>query len=343
MPSITETPRGERMTSILMLLLRNQRRKFSVVDILNHLNESEPVILRNVQRDCKALAERYNDVIAVERQNGKLVYSVHSDMRGKVSLPIKRNGLLAFFLLKRLQPFFAKSARTLKDLSEVITDRTKESDYELFDDLDGQLESSTFLFGEQSSLAIDGNLFNDLLTSLLHKRKLKILYEKGDSVKPVSKTICPAKLILFKGELYFVCISEYQEDWDFFIKLCRISSAEICDETFTVDPKRIERIEKRLINSFGIYDETVPKPQKIIVQFPASPYYQRIFTEKSFHQSQKISTDKKGHLIVTMNVPVGLDLINWVLSWPDSVVKGPKELIEEMRVVARTLIKKYGE
>jgi len=39
--------------------------------------------------------------------------------------------------------------------------------------------------------------------------------------------------------------------------------------------------------------------------------------------------------------PTGKDLISWVLSWPDAVVIEPKELISEIKDVAKTLMKKY--
>ena len=108
--------------------------------------------------------------------------------------------------------------------------------------------------GEQSPLAIDGNLFNDLLTSLVKHLKLKILYTFAGKEQPIKKIICPAKLILFKGELYFICMSERHPDHDFYIKLCRILEAEPLRETFIPDPKRIKRIEDRLSKSFGMFD-----------------------------------------------------------------------------------------
>jgi predicted DNA-binding transcriptional regulator YafY len=52
--------------------------------------------------------------------------------------------------------------------------------------------------------------------------------------------------------------------------------------------------------------------------------------------------DKKGNIVLSMNVPIGIDLVNWVLSWPEAVVVEPKELKEDLREVARTLTKKYG-
>ena len=86
-----------------------------------------------------------------------------------------------------------------------------------------------------------------------------------------------------------------------------------------------------------------PKPQNVIIRFPAGPYYKNIFTEKKFHNSQKISVDKKGNTLVSMYVPIGIDLINWVLSWPDAVVLEPQELKNEILSVAKTLLKKYGK
>jgi predicted DNA-binding transcriptional regulator YafY len=339
----TETPRGERMAKILIHLIRNRRRRFTVTDLHTWLNTDEPVHLRNVQRDLKVLAEVHSDVVGTDRQDGKLCYFIHPDMRGKISLPIQKNGLLAFFLLKRIKPFFAPKAKTLEELAEAVTDRASDSDYELFEDLDEHLEESTFLFGEQSPFSIDGQMFNALLTSLVKNNKLKILYSAAAKHKPIKKIICPAKLVLYKGELYFICMSEYNPDHDFYIKLCRILSVELMRDTFVPDPKRIKRIKDRLVNSFGMFDGNVPRLQKVIVRFPAGPYYQHIFTEKQFHNSQKISTDKNGDTLISMNVPVGLDLINWVLSWPEAVVVEPEELKKEMLTVARTLLKKYGE
>jgi predicted DNA-binding transcriptional regulator YafY len=177
------------------------------------------------------------------------------------------------------------------------------------------------------------------MTSLVKRQKLKVLYRRGDSERPVEKIICPAKLFLFKGELYFVCQSEKH---DFFLKICRILKAELLEETFIADSKRLKGIEKRLAASFGILDEKESKPRKVVVRFPDSPYYRLIFSEKKFHHSQRISTGKKGELLLTMEAPIGLDLVNWVLAWPEGEVGGPEELREELGAVGQELTKKYN-
>ncbi|HMD69654.1 MAG TPA: WYL domain-containing protein [Chitinivibrionales bacterium] len=339
----TETPRGERLVTIFGHLVRNKSRKYSVQEILDVLNEDESVSLRNVQRDLKALTEIHGIPVQCEVVNGKKQYSIEPDMRSKFSLPLHKNGLLAYFLLKRLQPFFAPTAKTINELTEAVLDRVAEADYDLFEDLDEKLEETTFLLGEQSTLTLDGGMFDALLTSLTKHRKLKILYSGASYDKPKEKTVCPAKLVLFKGELYFVCTSEADPKWDFFVKLCRILKAELTEESFAPDKKRIERIEKRLVSSFGIHDDPEPKARKIVIRFPADNYYARIFSERKYHHSQKLSKDKSGRLILTLNVPVGFDLVNWVLAWPEAEAVGPEELREELRNVGRELGRKYGK
>jgi predicted DNA-binding transcriptional regulator YafY len=339
----TEIPRGERLVKIFSHLVRNKTRKYSVLDIMTFLSQEEKVTLRNVQRDLKALTDIRGIPVRCETIGGKKQYSLEPDMRPKLSLPIQKNGLLAFFLLKRLQTFFAPSAKSMEDITEALLDRATETDYdEIFEDLDQKLEESTFLLGEKSTLSLEGEQFNNILTSLVKRKKLKILYHSGKCEEPYEKIISPAKLLLYCGELYFVCMSEFY-DKDFFIKISRIVKAEILNKSFDPDPKRIKRIEDRLIRSFGMFDGVEPKVCKVVVRFPENPYYKLIFSEKKFHPSQKMSGNKKNGLLVTLNVPIGMDLINWVLSWPEAVVVEPKELIEEMKIVASTLIKKYGK
>jgi predicted DNA-binding transcriptional regulator YafY len=339
----TETPRGERLVKIFCYLVRNKGREFTVQEIMEFLLKDENVTLRNVQRDLKALTEISGIPVRCNSDSGKKKYSLEPDMRPKLSLPIQKNGLLAFFLLKRLQTFFAPGAKTMDDITEALLDRATEKDYdEIFDDLDDRLGESTFLLGEKSTLTLDNEHFDNILTSLVKKKKLKILYHAGKCEKPYEKIICPAKLLLYCGELYFVCMSEYY-DADFFIKISRIIKADLLNESFTPDPKRIKRIEDRLVKSFGIFDGVEQKACKVKVRFPSTPYYKLIFSEKKFHSSQQMTETKKDGILITLNVPVGMDLINWVLSWPEAVVVEPKELIEEMKVVARTLTKKYGK
>jgi len=52
--------------------------------------------------------------------------------------------------------------------------------------------------------------------------------------------------------------------------------------------------------------------------------------------------DKKGNIVLSMNVPIGIDLVNLGAVVAGSGGCEPKELKEDLREVARTLTKKYG-
>lgn len=336
----TETPKGERMAKILAFLIRNRPRKYSAKDIQSYLNVDEEVSLRNVQRDLKELHNIPNCHIQQIPQKGKMYYQIEPDMRPKLSLPIQRNAILALFLLKKLQPFFAPQAKTFKEMGEAISELSTPKDYDLFEDFDEKLEESTQILGEQSALAIEDNMLNDLMVSLLEKRRLKIRYQRNYEGVPEKTSICPVKLVMHKGELYFLCIAETIEDRNYWMKLCRIVHTELTDRKFNVSPERMAKIEKRLKKSTGILSDEKAKPKKVELRFHS--YFDRIFNEKKFHHTQKMRKDKKGNVILSMEVPVDTDLIQWVLGWSTSVtVIKPKELKDNMKEMGRILLKKY--
>ncbi|MDD5675416.1 MAG: WYL domain-containing protein [Chitinivibrionales bacterium] len=333
----TEIPKYLRIVKIYSHLIRNRTRKYSVQDMLVHLQDEGDVSLRNVQRDLKDLTAITDSGVICAAENGKRVYFIEPDNRKTMSLPIRNNGLLAFFLLKRLQPFFAPHAKNLNDIGEALMDLSGDRVYDLFDDLDEKLLDTTYKFGEQTALTLNNNLLNDLLVSLVKRRKLKILYQGGNYDKPQEKIICPARLVLHNGELYFICASEH----DYYLKLSRILKAELLPDTFSPVPEKIKKIEKRLTESFGILDEAGAKQEKIIIRFPAEPYYKLLFTERKYHHSQKLTIDNKGNHILTMCAPIGFDLINWILCWPEAIVLEPKKLRGELAKKGKELLVRY--
>jgi predicted DNA-binding transcriptional regulator YafY len=340
--SNSELPRGERMIRMYAYLIRNRTRQFTVSEIhayLESLND-EGVTLRNVQRDLKRLAEMPGTCITSERIDNKLKYFLEPDMAGKLNLPIEKNGLLAMFLLKRLQPFFASQAKNLDQMGAALREISERACGDLFDDLDQRLEQDAYRLGESPVLNLDNQTLNNLMTALVDRKKVEILYRRNDIETPEKRIICPVKLLLYKNELYFVCISEKHENRNYYIKLCRIASAILRDETFIVTPERLKKIESRLTSSFGILDDDEPKPETVVLKFPAG--WGLILSERRFHHSQKLARDKKGNCILTMQVPVGRDLMQWVLGWSESVVAvKPEKLRMMIKKAISSLSKEY--
>jgi proteasome accessory factor B len=336
----TDIPRGERMVRMLAYLIRNKGRKYTPGQIHGWLEQMEPVILRNVQRDLKRMAEMRESCVQCEQKAGKLYYFIEPDMRSKFTLPIERNGLLALFLLKRLQPMFAPSASTLRQLSETLEEFGSELGDELFDDLDERLGEQTRVVGQQSLLSLESDLLNAILEGLLKQKRIIITYRRDVNSEAVTYAVCPAKLILSNSELYLVCVFEPEHTSNYYFKVCRMVDVSVLEERFTFKPRERQRIENRLSKSFGLLDNVDAKVEKVVLRFPG--WFETILNEKRFHPSQKFKKDRKGNTICTLEVPVGFDFISWVLARGEEVtVVRPKSLKDEIGRIGKVLVKRY--
>jgi len=66
-------------------------------------------------------------------------------------------------------------------------DSAGEMAYGMFEDLDEPFEKSTFLLGDQHPLALDGDLFNDLLTSLVKRQSSRFYIKRETAKNPLKK------------------------------------------------------------------------------------------------------------------------------------------------------------
>ncbi len=336
----TDTPKGERMVKILAYLIRNRSRKYTPGEIRAFLEQSEAVDLRNVQRDLKELSDIRESCVQCERKAGKLYYFLEPDMRGKFGLPIERNGLLALFLLKRLQPFFAPKATTFQELSQALRELGSEVGDELFEDLDERLGEQTQVLGERSLLSLDSELLNSLLEGLVRKRRLAITYRREMAEEPRAYTVCPVKLILSGNDLYLVCVFEPHHQSNYYFKVCRMIEAKLCEETFEVTAELRQRVDQRLSRSFGLLDPADSKMEKVVLRFP--DWFETLLNERQYHPSQQVSADGDGNTVCRLEVPVGEDFRRWVLSWGDLVtVLKPKSLRSELKQIGKNLAKRY--
>ena len=55
------------------------------------------------------------------------------------------------------------------------------------------------------------------------------------------------------------------------------------------------------------------------------------FVGRRWHKTQKESYDKKGNLIIELKVPIGMDLVSWIIGW--------NEAIKVMKPVIKLILK----
>ena len=334
----TDMPQVERIIRLYSWFIRNPRRSFSVNELYSMINNYDLVELRNVQRDLKWLTDLENiSHIQKIREKGKVRYRLEPYI--SFAIPPETNKLLALILIRKLQPFISKNSETIEQIDDLLFGKAKEEEYKKFEDLDERFSANSVHLGDRASLSPEPEMFATMIGALVEKRKLKITYIKPGS-SPEERSISPVKLLLNKNELYFICISSKHKGVNYFIKLSRILKAEKSPEVFTPTKEDLAGIERRLKNSFGILDNQDARPVPVEIRFPA--WFDAIVNEKIFHHSQSVKREKDGSVLLQMKVPLGKELINWVLGWGESaeVIK-PQKLREHVLEVVELLAKKY--
>jgi len=337
--NVTEKPKVERIIWILLFLIRNRRKKYTAQDIVDYLSADEPVTLRSVQRDLKKLADIRESAVVCTRIKNTCYYQLEPDMRHSLSVPIKKNSLLALFLLKRLQPYFAPGKHTFKEISEVLEELSSGAQDDIFLDVDQTLDSSVFTMGKRVTAHFEQELFEHILKALQQKQQLSIRYLRDHKGTVKEYVICPVKLLLSDNDLYLASFFEPFDENFYYFKLGRIKSITLLEKSFRLSKAKRGLLHRRLEKSFGILDNDEHKAVPVLLEFP--PWMNLILQEKQFHRTQRISEAENGNTHCEMTVPIEDELVRWIMSWGDAVkIIKPKKLKKSVVKKAKALVKK---
>ena len=115
----------------------------------------------------------------------------------------------------------------------------------------------------------------------------------------------------------------------------RIVKLQLLDEVFPDDHSFSQK--EFLKSRFGLFSG---KPEKIKLKF--NKFIRHYIDRKRWHATQKISSDKKGNLILEMDVAISPELISWIMSWHKFVkVIKPKSLVQDIRSNLEQTIGQY--
>lgn len=295
MPNSPTLPKFHRVVEMYAYLIRNRRRAVTVLSMQSYFaNRNEQVSVRDIQRDLKHLAEIDCTGIQKVMDGATATYRISPNIARSISLPLRKNCLLAFFLLKRLQPFFGASSEPLEELTDAVIDKAGAKEYDFFVDLDDALDDATYKY-DGGSLEMKSEIIDTILAALIEQRVVDVDYFKSDEAVVTRKKLQPVKMLLYKNDLFLFCASPKNEEWNFPIKVSRIDNATLTSKTFSISPARKKAIEVQLSTSFGIFDGPDNPPQKVVLKFcESTEYYRKLFSEQRYHHSQKIGHDKRG-------------------------------------------------
>ena len=341
MAKITGVVKSRNLLQILVHMVQHRRRGYTTAELVNYLEAlgEERIAIRTAQRYAEALVKMPNGVVEKRMENGRWVYGLPHTVGNSLCLPVNRNSMLAFFLLRRTQGLFDPKNVTLTEFFESIVElgSVKESD-ELFSDLDDTLNESTHTFDNQSRFDVDNNVFEVILTGLMKKQMIKTTYHGSADDAPKYLDLRPVKLVLYRNQLYLYCWSKKQGNC-YFTKICRIKTAKLTDKKFEITAEEMKRIDEKLKNSGGVWTDA-STPVDVVVRFPKNCGL--ALQERPYHQSQKVVPAGKGTVELTLHVPVDQDLVQWLLMWGEHVtVEQPDELKKELKRVGKAIAGKY--
>ena len=112
--------RGERMVRIFVYLMAHYNNRYSVADIMRHLDIPEGD-LRSVQRDMQDLADIEGGYIRRFTEGGKTYYQVALERSGRLVFPEFGDTLLHFMFLQRIANIYPAASSLIEDITRRIT------------------------------------------------------------------------------------------------------------------------------------------------------------------------------------------------------------------------------
>ncbi|MBM3154913.1 MAG: transcriptional regulator [Chloroflexi bacterium] len=180
------------------------------------------------------------------------------------------------------------------------------------------------------------------LESLAHawvdRRSVKIYYRTLDDEEPAERIIDP--YFIQPGALehatYVIGYCHAASDIRTF-KLERIRTVELLKEHYKI-PKDFD--PNKYLDSPWITVDGKPKTVKLRFH----PAIARIPEETKWHSSQSVQRQLGGSVVLTMKVPVSVQLESFVLGWGDKVeVLEPRELRQRIAKIAQSTADLYGK
>ena len=237
--------RGERMVRIFVYLMAHYNNRYSVADIMRHLDipESE---LRSVQRDMQALINIEGGYIQRNTENGKTYYWVALDRACKLVFPDFGDMVLHFVFLQRIANLYPATASLIEDLTKRITQDLPAKQQDVLKSYSKELNGRILFMGTPPGY--DENVGKNLpiiLNAIRKKQKIKVVYTDNWGNR-TDKPRIPLMVAISQGDIYIGCVSQHHPDKTYALKLQRIESVKLLKETFEEDSKVVESLRKRI-------------------------------------------------------------------------------------------------
>ncbi|MCP4161731.1 MAG: transcriptional regulator [Deltaproteobacteria bacterium] len=286
---------------------------------------------RTVYRDIEALQNAgfplYN-----EKVDGRNIWFV-LDNDQKIETPFNITELMALYfgrdLLKALDGTFLSDS--LKSLVEKIKTKIPEESLEYLDKIEKTFQVSAKQTKFNQSLA---DVMKDVNDAAMAKKYIEIDYYTISRDEITKRMVAPYTIWFFNGTFYLIAYCTLRKNVRTF-SIDRIKSLKVTSDNFTV-PKDFN-VEEYMKPSFGVFQGETTK-----VKIRFSKDIANIVAEKKWHESQSITWENDGSMVLEIQV-AGIDEIKiWILQWgQNAVVLEPQELRDKLKKEALEMFENY--
>jgi len=297
--------RIERMVQLIKLFSRGK--KFTTAQLKSTFNDE--VSIRLIQRDLKELEEAGVEFIKEKGLGNENIWFIDPKFRTSLRYPIGESEYYsALFLkdaLKLLKGTHLESAG--KNLSQELDSLLPEK---LLDEISDFKETNIFENVERGSYDYSqyGDIIEDLIHAILRRKICSLKYLRGSTGKEEINSIEPRRILQYDGALY---IAAYQRLEKQFVPYAihRIKELHVLQEEFASLPK-FDSVKFRS-GRFGIFGSD--KLEHIELKFDRGIVYH--IENRLWDESQGISYDDEGNLLLTMEIGITPELVSWILGW----------------------------
>lgn len=280
--------------------------------------EIEIVSLRTIQRDLRLLQKIEPSLVGTPR--GKEIYwSIPKDFRvPKQIVRFETNELLAFHFLKA----------HLKTFRGTIIEKDVEKLYKKLEELaPKEVILDETIYWDQNVGYYDYSKINDIVEKVIEatasKKWYTVTYTTPKTLTSKDIIVRFETIFSYLGVLYAVT---YVPKHKIHVSLSVHNIVKIEENPTFIDAAPPFNFREWSSYRFGVFSGEIHDVKLLIKK-----EFIHFFLNRRWHVSQVEKYDKEGNLILEMRVPIGVDLINWILSWSDAIiVLEPKELIQKI-------------
>jgi predicted DNA-binding transcriptional regulator YafY len=300
--------------------------KFTTNEILEFLSHDDiEVNLRTIQRDLKTL----EDLNVIENENpnsNELIWKIiKENIVTKKSRKLKSSELISFYILKSQLKSFKSTI--IEDEIEVLTRIIEEiAPDDVFKNI----------YWDQSLGAFDYKQYDAIvrrcITYISTEKWVDLQYDTGGNGKIKNIVAFPCSLFNYNGNLY-LAIYEFKHKSYIALAIQNIESMIEKEDFYTKKP--VFDYHEFAKSRFAVYNGEIHN-----VKLKISSDVAKYFVNRTWHITQVLRKQTDGSYLLTMDVPIGEDLVAWIMSWSPSIeVLAPQKLIDKLKdKISKSLI-----